>query len=75
MKLLVDAKKTTASATSFATPLRFMGVLAANRWVAGWPLSSSNSIHPGATQLTATSGAKDFAIASVSMWSAAFDAQ
>ena len=36
---------------------------------------SCNAIQPGATQLTLTSGAKALAIACVSMWRAALDAQ
>jgi len=74
MKCGPAAKKSTAWATSSTLPLHCIGVLRAKCAACDGSLSSS-AIHPGATQLTLTSGAKALAIACVSECSAAFDAQ
>ena len=69
------AKNMTASAMSLAVPLRRIGVCLAIRFMNAAADFSPKSIIPGATALTAISGASAFAITFVSMCTAAFDEQ
>ena len=75
MKRGAVAKKTTADATSSPLPFACMGVRLAMRLMNERAARSPRSIMPGATQFTETSGASAFAIAFVSMCSAAFEEQ
>ena len=69
------AKNNTALAISSPRPLRCIGVCFAMRRMNAAADRSPRSIIPGATALTAMSGASAFAMTLVSMCSAAFDEQ
>ena len=69
------AKNRTASAISSPRPLRCMGVSLAIRRINAAADFSPKSIIPGATALTAISGANAFAMTFVSICNPAFDEQ
>ncbi len=69
------AKNNTAAAISSPLPLRSIGVCFAMRLMKAAADFSPRSIMPGATALTAISGASAFAMTLVSMCKAAFEEQ